>query len=209
MHVRQTKRIMNWIFGHLLWQIHIAKINFPKNHVLMSWNHAFSLTKKTIPSWSVTFIWFFGHTKRMPRFQHKSLFAVRLLFWNQLRFFCLENPSFSHMALGALPWNSKFLRHRNTGKAEEKARYFAGFPVYSTPDIPPQVVLPQSLILPPRGNNTIMPLIWDVKVLIEQYPSSCQTKCTLCFCQTKCTTLFFTPCVYFEKWQSAFLPHIF
>ena len=202
MHVCQTKRIMNWIFGHLLWQIHIAKINFPKNHVLMSWNHAFSLTKKTIPSWSVTFIWFFGHTKRMPRFQHKSLFAVRLLFWNQLRFFCLKNPSFSHMALGALPWNSKFLRHRNTGKAKEKARYSTGFPVYSTPDIPPQVVLPQSLILPPRGNNTIMPLIWDVKVLIEQYPSSCQTKCTLCFCQTKCTTLFFTPCVYFEKWHS-------
>ena len=29
-------------------------------------------------------------------------------------------------------------------------------------------------------NNTVMPLIWDVKVLIEQYPSSCQTKRTLC-----------------------------
>ena len=165
--------------------------------------------KKTIKIRDVTQEMFFGHTKRMPRFQHKSLFAVRLLFWNQLRFFCLENPSFSHMALGVPTWNPKFLRHRNTGKAKEKARYSTGFPVYSTPDIPPQVVLPQSLILPPRGNNTIMPLIWDVKVLIEQYPSSCQTKCTLCFCQTKCTTLFFTPCVYFEKWQSAFLPHIF
>ena len=43
------------------------------------------------------------------------------------------------MALGAPTWNPKFLRHRNTGKAKEKARYSTGFPVYSTPDIPPQV----------------------------------------------------------------------
>ena len=92
--------------------------------------------KKTIKIRDVTQEMFFGHTKRMPRFQHKSLFAVRLLFWNQLRFFCLKNPSFSHMALGAPPWNPKFLRHRNTGKAKEKARYFAGFPVYS-----PQIFL--------------------------------------------------------------------
>ena len=136
------------------------------------------------------------------------LFAVRLLFWNQLRLFCLKNPSFSHMALGAPPWNPKFLRHRNTGKAKEKARYFTGFSVYS-PQYSSSSYASTELDSAPWGNNTIMPLIWDVKVLIEQYPSSCQTKCALCFCQTKCTTLFFTPCVYFEKWQSAFLPHIF
>ena len=70
---------MNRKIELLVRQTQIAKIFLSYNHVLPAYNRAFSLTKRQYAPRGVTFITFFGQTKRTPNFEGRKFFFLSYL----------------------------------------------------------------------------------------------------------------------------------